>query len=92
MVPQLSEPLAKSIRTGEGLLVYASNLALALAAALPSGLSWTHTALYLTILNSLHVVSRTGLKVAAVAAAANADPIAAITDAEELASVPPTGA
>lgn len=64
-IPQLSEPLAKSIRTGEGLLIYATNVALVVIAALPSSLSWTHAALFLTIVNSVHAVNRTVLKVTA---------------------------
>lgn len=65
-MPKFTKPLAKSIRTGEGILVYATNVVLALAAVLPNGLSWTHTALYLTILNAVHVISRTALKATAV--------------------------
>ena len=63
---QISTPLSKSIRTGEGILVYASNIGLSLAAALPHGLSWTHAGLYLTVINGLHIVSRAGLKISAI--------------------------
>lgn len=77
MFPKLTAPLAKSIRTGEGILVYLTNVVLAVAAVLPNGLSWTHTALYLTILNGVNVVARTALKVSAVASPVlGGDPLA----------------
>lgn len=66
MVPKISAPLAKSIRTGEGILVYASNVALGLLGALPNGLTWKQSALFATILNGLHVVSRSMLKITAI--------------------------
>lgn len=65
-VPKISSPLAKSIRTGEGILVYVFNSVLAIAAILPNGLSWTHAALYAAIVNAVHVASRTLLKISAV--------------------------
>lgn len=105
MVPKLSAPLSKSIRTGEGILVYATNVALALAASLPHGLSWTHAGLYLTILNGIHVISRSALKFGAlnvglgIAAPSVIVPVAPaaiasvakelVSDAQEFASVPP---
>lgn len=65
---KITTPLAKSVLTGEGILVYASNVLLAVAAALPQGLSWTHAGLYLVILNAVHVVSRTLLKITGIQA------------------------
>lgn len=63
---KFSQPLAKSIRTGEGILVYLSNVVIALSAALPHGTSWAHAGLYMAILNGAHVVSRSAVKVAAI--------------------------
>jgi hypothetical protein len=63
---KVSQPLAKSIRTGEGILIYLSNVALVLSAALPHGTSWAHAGLYLTILNGANVLSRSGVKIAAI--------------------------
>ena len=62
----VTNPLEKSFLTGEGILVYATNIGLAVASVLPQGLSWTHSLTYLAVLNGLHVVSRTALKVVAV--------------------------
>lgn len=61
-----TKPLEKSFLTGEGILVYATNIGLAVAAVLPHGLSWTQSGAYLAVLNGLHIVSRTALKVVAV--------------------------
>lgn len=107
MVPKLSAPLAKSIRTGEGILVYATNVVLAVAAALPDGLSWTKAGLYLAILNGANVISRSALKFGAlnaglgIAPPATFDPYdpahiaavanAIVSDADELTSQPPVG-
>jgi hypothetical protein len=41
--------------TAEGVLVWATNVVLALAAVLPGGLNWTHAAAYMTVLNAVHV-------------------------------------
>lgn len=73
-------PLTKSIRTGEGILVYVTNAVLSLAAILPNGLSWTHAALYLTILNSAHAFQRGLLKAVAVASGVGLAPIAPPSD------------
>lgn len=89
MFPKFSAPLNKSIRTGEGLLVYATNIALTVAAILPHGLSWTHSALYLTILNGVHVISRSSLKIAAVNKAIGIDggPIEPVALEQQIASL-----
>ena len=65
MFPKITNPLGKSIRTGEGILVYATNVALLVLGALPQGMTWQRSALYATILNGLHALSRSGLKIAA---------------------------
>lgn len=100
MVPQLSAPLAKSIRTGEGILVAATNVALVAATALPDGPSWTRSALCITILNAVYAASRSALKFGAInkglgiapPPVAVLDPAsiqAIVTDEQEFASVPP---
>lgn len=65
MFPKLSQPLAKGIRTTEGLLIFGSNVLLAVAAILPQGLTWQKSGLYITILNGVYAVSRGGVKAAA---------------------------
>jgi hypothetical protein len=65
-IPKLSAPLAKAIRTSEGILVWGTNLALALAAGIdPSGLPPKYAAIVAGAVTALHVVSRTSLKVVA---------------------------
>jgi hypothetical protein len=60
------EPLAPAIRTGEGILVYATNVVLALAAILPHGTTWAQSGLYLAILNSAHLIATKQEKIAAI--------------------------
>lgn len=63
---KVSQPLAKSIRTGEGILVYLSSVVIGLSATLPHGTSWAHAGLYLVIINGAHVISRSAVKIAAI--------------------------
>jgi hypothetical protein len=63
-----TSPLTKSILTGEGILVYVVNVALAIAASIPDTITWTHAGIFITILTVLHLVSRTALKVKALQA------------------------
>jgi hypothetical protein len=65
-VPKLSEPLAKAIRTSEGILVWIINLGLAVGALIePSQLSPNDAAILATVTTGLHVASRTALKIIA---------------------------
>lgn len=65
-IPKVSAPLAKAIRTSEGVLVWASNLALAAAALVdPSKLPPKEAAIVAGALTAIHAGSRTLLKVVA---------------------------
>src|ERR1700746_3473215 len=65
--PRHTVPLAKSIRTGEGILVYLINLVLGLGAVIdPNSLPPAVAAKWAAIVAAAHVVSRTALKVMAV--------------------------
>lgn len=65
-VPKVSAPLAKAIRTSEGILVWASNLALAAGALVdPSKLPPKEAAIVAGALTTIHTIGRTVLKVTA---------------------------
>lgn len=65
-VPKLSAPLAKAIRTSEGILVWLTNLGLAVGALIdPSTLPPKEAAIVASAVTGLHVASRTLLKVTA---------------------------
>jgi hypothetical protein len=66
LIPQKTDPLGKFIRTGEGWLVFAFNLALLIAPIVSSSLSPKTAVEWAAILNGVTVVCRSGLKVAAV--------------------------
>lgn len=59
---KLSQPLTKSIRTLEGVIVIAANIALTIIPILTNALSATQAVKYGTILNVSFVVSRSLLK------------------------------
>jgi hypothetical protein len=61
-----TSPLTKSILTGEGILVYAVNVALVVAASIPNTISWTHAGIFITITTVLQLISRTALKIKAI--------------------------
>lgn len=78
MIPKLSAPLTKFIRTSEGILVWVFNVALIAAASIPAaGLSVKDAAILGAVNNGLAVVSRTMLKAhaASVLGAAGLSPI-----------------
>jgi len=77
-IPKQTDPMTKFIRTGEGVLVFAFNLALLIVPIVSNSLSAAESAKWLAILDGVVVVSRTGLKIVA---AANSAPGAT---AEEL--------
>ena len=88
MVPKLSQPLSKAIRTSEGIAIWAINIALGIAAAIPSThLTVKEAGILATITTGLHVASRTALKVTAVAKAAGLPPIAFAPSAAVTAAV-----
>lgn len=62
MIPKLSAPLTKFIRTGEGILVFAANLGLLLVPIVTNSLSATNAARDAVVLNVATVVSRSALK------------------------------
>lgn len=67
MVPKLSAPLTKAIRTSEGIAVWVLNIALGIASSIPqTHLSVKEAGILATITTGIHVASRTMLKVTAV--------------------------
>lgn len=76
IIPKISNPLAKDIRTGEGILEYVIAAVLGLAAILPHGLTWTQTGTYATILAGVKGFRRLLLKAIALQKGVGiADPI-----------------
>jgi len=66
-IPQISQPLAKAIRTSEGILVFATSAVIAAGSAIEPGKLPPKDAAYVAAgLAVAHVVSRTLLKVTAV--------------------------
>jgi hypothetical protein len=65
-IPNKTDGMVKFIRTGEGLLVFAFNLALLIVPTVSNALSPQDAVKYAAILNGIAVVSRTGLKLASV--------------------------
>ncbi len=64
-IPKLSIPLAKDIRTGEGVLEWATAVLVALA-GVTGNLSFAHTGTYLTIVAGIKGIRRGLLKIVAV--------------------------
>ncbi len=64
MIPKLSAPLIKDIRTGEGILEWLTALLLVVAGA-TSNLSWAHTGTYLAIVAGVKGARRGLLKIVA---------------------------
>ena len=62
--PRKTDPEAKFIRTGEGILVFAFNVAMLVVPIVSNALSATNAVKYAAILNGVAVVSRSGLKIA----------------------------
>lgn len=62
LVPKLTNPLTKFIRTGEGILVYAANAALVVIPIVTNALSATQAVKYGVILDSVAVAARSILK------------------------------
>jgi hypothetical protein len=74
MIPKTTDPLAKFIRTGEGILVFAFNLALLIVPLVSNALTPAQSAKWATIIDGIAVISRTGLKMVATAQAGQAGP------------------
>ena len=84
---KVTNPLAKSFLTGEGILVYAVNIGLAVATAIPGTISLTHSAIFITIITVLHAISRVALKVTAIQKGFGvAPPVVDPIDPQEIAS------
>jgi hypothetical protein len=65
-IPTTTTPLAKFIRTGEGVLVFAFNGALLVVPIVSGALTPEQAVQWAAIINGVTVVSRTGLKIVAV--------------------------
>jgi hypothetical protein len=65
LIPKKTDPKTKFIRTGEGILVFAFNVAMLVVPIVTSALSPTEAVKYAAILNGIAVISRSGLKAAA---------------------------
>ena len=84
LIPEKTDPKTKFIRTGEGVLVFAFNVAMLVVPIVSSALSAGQAVKYAAILNAVAVVSRSGLKIAALIPKATNVPAAnvnmAVTD------------
>lgn len=63
VIPKTTTPLTKFIRTGEGVLVFAFNLAMLIVPIVSNSLSPEDAVKWAGIVNGVAVISRTGLKV-----------------------------
>ena len=82
MIPKLSNPLSKAIRTTEGILVSVINVALLVGAAIPhTGLSPEVAGILASVNTGLLVASRTSLKLSALSKGLGLDPIPALGQA-----------
>jgi hypothetical protein len=66
-IPKRTDPLAKFIRTGEGILVFAFNIALLIVPIVSSSLTAEQSAKWAAVIDGITVISRTGLKMCATA-------------------------
>lgn len=65
VIPQKTTPLTKFVRTGEGVLVFAFNLAMLIVPIVSSALTPEEAVKWAGIVNGVAVISRTGLKIVA---------------------------
>jgi len=96
MVPKQTDPMAKFIRTGEGILVFAFNIALLVVPIVSNALTPAESAKWATIIDGIAVISRTGLKMVATAqttkpAAATALPAPVVAQVPAATLAPLTG-
>src|SRR5450755_1420556 len=61
-IPKTTTSMVKFIRTGEGLLVVAFNIALLVVPIISSGLTPAQAVKWAAVINGVAVVARTGLK------------------------------
>jgi hypothetical protein len=64
--PKQTDPLAKFVRTGEGVLIFAFNLAMLIVPIVSNALTPDQAVRWAAILNGVVVIARTGLKIVAV--------------------------
>lgn len=65
-IPKVSAPLAKSIRTGEGILIYLTSVGIAAGTLIdPSALPPTEASIVVGAIAVLHTIARTTLKITA---------------------------
>jgi hypothetical protein len=98
-IPKTTTSMVKFVRTGEGLLVLAFNIALLVVPIISSSLTPAQAVKWAAVINGVAVVARTGLKMtslvqgggAAAPAAASTDAAHAddlVSDSDEFASLP----
>jgi hypothetical protein len=81
-IPQTTTSMVKFVRTGEGLLVVAFNIALLVVPIVSSALTPAQAVKWAAVINGVAVVARTGLKMTSlVQGGAAASPAAASVDA-----------
>jgi len=99
VIPKTTTSMVKFVRTGEGLLVVAFNIALLVVPIISSALTPAQAVKWAAVINGVTVVARTGLKMTSLvqsgaAAAPDAAPIDAapiddvVSDSSEFASLP----
>jgi hypothetical protein len=83
-IPETTTPMVKFVRTGEGMLVVAFNIALLVVPIISSALTPAQAVKWAAVINGVAVVARTGLKMTSlVQAGAVAAPEAAIAASPE---------
>jgi hypothetical protein len=66
LIPKKTDPLGKFVRTGEGILVFAFNLAMLIVPIVSKALTPEQAVKWAGIVNGVAVISRTGLKIVSV--------------------------
>jgi hypothetical protein len=61
-IPEMTTPMVKFVRTGEGMLVVAFNIALLVVPIISSALTPAQAVKWAAVINGVAVVARTGLK------------------------------
>jgi hypothetical protein len=82
LIPETTTPLKKFIRTGEGVLVFAFNLAMLIVPIVSNALTPEQAVKWAGIVNGVAVISRTGLKAVSVFAEASGIPPVKIGNVE----------